>query len=45
MNENNIRIYSVKLQYKEIETFPITENENKSIRLTLANDQLDAPIF
>jgi len=27
MNENNIGIYSVKLQYKEIETFPITENK------------------
>ena len=33
MNDNNNELYYVKLHCKEIETFPITENENKSLRL------------
>jgi hypothetical protein len=33
MNENENGLYRVKLHCKEIETFPIPENENKSLRL------------
>ena len=33
MNESNNGMYTVKLHSKEIETFPISANENKSLRL------------